>query len=152
MSMIRVKNPQDFWAGLLFLVIGCLALWFGRAFVFGTAIKMGPGYMPTVLSWGLVLIGAFLSLRALALGGPAIEHSLIRPQIFILLAIVVFGLLIERVGLAPAIVVVTMVAALASREMRWRETVAVAVGLAALCVGLFIYLLGQPLTIWTWNF
>jgi hypothetical protein len=150
--MIRVKNPQDFWAGLLFLVVGCLALWFGRNFAFGTATKMGPGYLPTVLSWGLVLIGAFLSLRAFALKGPAIERSLIRPQVFILLAIVVFGLLIERVGLAPAIVVVTVVAAIASREMRWRETLAVAVGLAALCVGLFIYLLGQPLTIWTWNF
>ena len=150
--MIRVKNPQDFWAGLLFLVVGCLALWFGRNYAFGTATKMGPGYLPTVLSWGLVLIGAFLSLRASALKGPAIERSLIRPQVFILLAIVVFGLLIERVGLAPAIVVVTVVAAIASREMRWRETLAVAVGLAALCVGLFIYLLGQPLTIWTWNF
>ena len=150
--MIRVKNPQDFWAGLLFLVVGCLALWFGRNYAFGTATKMGPGYLPTVLSWGLVLIGAFLSLRAVALKGPAIERSLIRPQVFILLAIVVFGLLIERVGLAPAIVVVTVVAAIASREMRWRETLAVAVGLAALCVGLFIYLLGQPLTIWTWNF
>src|SRR5438552_14866437 len=114
MCMIRVKNPQDFWAGLLFLAVGCLALWFGRNYAFGTATKMGPGYMPTVLSWGLVLIGAFLSLRALALVGPSIEGSLIRPQIFILLAIVVFGLLIERVGL-------------------------------------FIYLLGQPLTIWTWN-
>jgi hypothetical protein len=113
---------------------------------------MGPGYMPTVLSWGLVLIGAFLSLRAFALEGPPIERSLFRPQVFILLAIIVFGLLIERVGLAPAIVVVTVVAALASHEMRWRETLAIAVGLAALCVGLFIYLLGQPLTIWTWGF
>ena len=119
--MIRVKNPQDFWAGLLFLMVGCLALWFGRNYTFGTATKMGPGYLPTVLSWGLVLIGAFLSLRAFALKG-------------------------------PAIVLVTVVAAIASREMRWRETLAVAVGLAALCVGLFIYLLGQPLTIWTWNF
>ncbi len=36
--------------------------------------------------------------------------------------------------------------------MRWREAIVVAVGLAVLCVGLFIYLLGQPLTIWTWNF
>src|SRR5437868_2560690 len=99
--MIRVKNPQDFWAGLLFLVVGCLALWFGRAYTFGTATKMGPGYLPTVLSWGLVLIGAFLSLRALALGDDPIERSLIRPQIFILAAIIVFGLLIERVGLAP---------------------------------------------------
>jgi len=150
--MIRVKNPQDFWAGLLFLIVGCLALWFGRNYVFGTATRMGPGYMPTVLSWAMVLIGAFLSLRALTLEGPPIEPSLIRPQLFILLAIVAFGLLIERVGLAPAIIVVTVIAALATREMRWRETIAVAVGLAVLCVGLFIYLLGQPLTIWTWNF
>src|SRR5262245_61244741 len=150
--MIRVKNPQDFWAGLLFLIVGCLALWFGRNYTFGAATRMGPGYMPTVLSWALVLIGVFLSLRALALAGPPIEHSLIRPQVFILLSIIAFGLLIERVGLAPAIIAVTIVATLASREMRWRETIAVAVGLAVLCVGLFIYLLGQPLTIWTWNF
>jgi hypothetical protein len=60
--------------------------------------------------------------------------------------------LIERVGLAPAIIVVTLIAASASREMRWTETLVVAVGLAALCVSLFIYLLGQPLTIWAWNF
>ena len=62
---------------------------------------MGLGYLPTVLSSALVLVGAFLSLRALALDGAPIEASLVRPQIFILLAIVVFGLLIERVGLAP---------------------------------------------------
>jgi len=60
--------------------------------------------------------------------------------------------LIERVGLAPAIIVVTLIAANASREMRWTETFAVAVGLAVLCVGLFIYLLGQPLAIWAWDF
>jgi hypothetical protein len=150
--MIKVKSPQDFWAGLLFLVIGCLALWLGRSYAFGTATKMGPGYLPSVLSWALVLVGAFLSLRSLALEGPPIEASLIRPQIFVLLAIVVFGLLIERVGLAPAIIVVTLIAASASREMRWTETLVVAVGLAALCVSLFIYLLGQPLAIWAWNF
>ena len=149
--MMRVRNAQDFWAGLLFLAIGCLALWLGRSYPLGTTTKMGPGYLPTVLSWALVLIGGFLSLRALALEGPSVEPSLVRPQIFILLAIIVFGLLIESLSLAPSIVVVTVVAAVASREMRWRETIVVAVGLAALCVGLFIYLLGQPLTIWTWG-
>ena len=150
--MIRVKNPQDFWAGLLFLVVGCLALWFGRNYAFGTATRMGPGYLPTVLSWALLLIGVLLSLRAFVLDGQSIERSLVRPQVFILLAIIAFGLLIERVGLAPTIIVVTIIAALASAEMRWREAIAVAVGLAVLCVGLFIYLLGQPLTIWAWNF
>lgn len=149
--MIRVKNAQDFWAGILFFIVGVLALWFGRSYVFGTATRMGPGYLPTVLSWMLVLIGLFLSLRALVEDGARIEGSLVRPQVFVLLAIVVFGLLIERFGLVPTVVVVTLLAALASREMRWVETVALALGLAALCVTLFVYLLGQPLAVWSWG-
>src|SRR5262245_65889436 len=105
--MRRVKNPQDFWAGLLFLVVGLGAGWFGRVYNFGTATKMGPGYLPTVLAWGLAGLGALLLLRALFENGPKIEASLYRPQFFILLAIVTFALLIERFGLAPAVIVVT---------------------------------------------
>lgn len=149
--MIRVKNTQDFWAGILFLVVGALALWFGRHYAFGTATKMGPGYLPTVLSWMLVLIGLFLSLRALMEEGAPIEGSLFRPQFFVLLAIVVFAGLIERFGIVPAVIVVTVLAAMASREMRWKETIAFAVGLAVLCVALFVYLLGQPLAAWSWS-
>jgi hypothetical protein len=113
---------------------------------------MGPGYLPTVLSWMLMGLGAFLCLRGMAGEGPQLERSLIRPQVFILAAIVIFALTIERFGVAPAVAVVTVVAALASREMRWLETLVLAVGLAVLCVLLFVKLLGQPLTIWTWGF
>src|SRR5436309_2694627 len=105
--MSRVKHPQDFWAGILFLVVGALAVWFGRNYTFGTATKMGAGYLPTVLSWMLIGLGAFLALRALFESGTPIERSLVRPQLFIVLAIVVFGILIERVGLVPAVVVST---------------------------------------------
>jgi len=150
--MVRVKNPQDFWAGLLFLAIGLFAVWYGRNYTFGSATKMGPGYLPTVLSWMMAGIGAFLSLRALLEEGPRIERSLVRPQFFIILAIVVFGLLIERLGLAPSVVVVTVIAALASREMRWPETLILSAGLAIMCVLLFVKLLGQPLTIYDWSF
>jgi hypothetical protein len=149
--MIRVKNPQDFWAGVLFFVVGCFAAWYARRYNFGSATKMGPGYLPAVLSWGLAGLGLLLGLRALALEGPPLERSLIRPQLMILFAIVCFGLLIERVGLAPTVIVVTIVAALASTEMRWRETAPLAIGLALLCVGLFVKLLGQPLDIWKWG-
>src|SRR5262245_17730574 len=100
--MIRVKAPQDFWAGVLFASIGCAALWFGRDYRFGTIMAMGPGYLPAVLGWALVAIGAFLCVRSLAVTGPAIEASDYRPQVFILAAIVIFALLIERVGLAPS--------------------------------------------------
>jgi hypothetical protein len=150
--MIRVKNPQDFWAGILFLVVGCIAAYMGRSYNFGAATRMGPGYLPTVLAWMLVGIGAFLILRALLQDGAHIQPSLWRPQIFIVAAIVVFGLMIERFGLAPSVIVATIVASLASTEMRWKETILLAVGLAILCVVLFVKLLGQPLAIWTWNF
>ena len=149
--MVRVKNPQDFWAGLLFLVVGLLAVYLGRNYSFGTATKMGPGYLPTVLSWMLAGLGAFLSLRALLEAGPEIEGSLWRPQAYIIAAIVIFGLTIERTGLAPSVVVVTVIAALASREMRWIETLILSVGLAILCVLLFVKVLGQPLAIFNWG-
>jgi hypothetical protein len=146
--MIRVKSPQDFWAGVLFVLCGCAAIWIGRNYAFGTLTRMGPGYLPAVLSWALVAIGGVLMLRALALDGPAIEPSRITPQLFILGAIVVFALTIERLGLALAVALVALTAAFASRDMRWLEAIALALGLAALCVLLFVHLLGQPFTVW----
>jgi putative tricarboxylic transport membrane protein len=146
--MIRVKNPQDFWAGILFVVFGGAALWIGRAYAFGTLSKMGPGYLPAVLSWTLLGIGGVLIVRALAVGGPAIERSMVKPQLFILAAIVVFALAIERLGLALAVALVAITAGLASRDMRWVEAIALGVGLAVLCVVLFVHLLGQPFTVW----
>jgi hypothetical protein len=146
--MIRVKNPQDFWAGILFVVFGGAALWIGRVYAFGTLSKMGPGYLPAVLSWALLGIGGVLIARALAMSGPPIERSKLKPQLFILAAIVVFALAIERLGLAPAVVLVAVTAALASRDLRFVEAIALAVALAALCVVLFVHLLGQPFTVW----
>ena len=149
--MIRVKNPQDFWAGLLFIAFGAAALWFGRDFPVGTAMKMGPGYLPLYLSWGVVGIGAFVTLRALAIEGPAVEPSRIRPQVFILLAIVVFRLMIERFGLAPAVAVIALIASFASYEMKIIESLVLAAGLAAASILLFIYLLAQSMDPWAWN-
>jgi hypothetical protein len=146
--MIRVKSPQDFWAGILFVLAGGAALWIGREYPLGTLTRMGPGYLPTVLSWALLAIGGVLTVRALALDGPAIPPSRIMPQLFILAAIVVFALAIERLGLALAVMLVAITAALASRDMRWVETIALALGLAALCVVLFVHLLGQPFAVW----
>src|SRR5438094_4658111 len=105
-NMIRVKSPQDFWAGILFVLAGGAALWVGRDYTLGTLTRMGPGYLPTILSWALVAIGGLLTIRALALNGPAIAPSRIMPQLFILAAIVVFALAIERLGLAPAVMLV----------------------------------------------
>ena len=146
--MVRVKSPQDFWAGILFVMFGCAALWIGRGYAFGTSSKIGPGFLPAVLSWALLLVGGVLVARALAIEGPAIEHSRLWPQLFILASIVVFAFTIERLGLALTVVAVTITASLASREVRPIEALALALGLALLCVVLFVQMLGQPFTVW----
>jgi hypothetical protein len=146
--MLQVKNPQDFWAGLLFIAAGATALWEGSDYTLGSITQMGPGYFPRVLSWILLGIGALLAGRGLVIVGPRIAPSLIRPQVLILLAIIVFGLTIERFGLAPAVLLATVLAALASRETRWTETIVLAVLLAAATVVLFIHLLGQSMQTW----
>ena len=57
------------------------------------------------------------------------------------------ALTIERLGLALAVVAVTVTAALASREVRPIETLALALGLALDRVVLFVQMLGQPFAV-----
>jgi hypothetical protein len=43
---------------------------------------------------------------------------------------------------------VVAVAAVATRQSRWREVIMLAIFMAAFCVAVFIYGLHQPLPIW----
>ena len=40
---------QDGLAGLMFIAFGVLGLWLGRGYGMGTAMRMGPGAVPTIL-------------------------------------------------------------------------------------------------------
>ena len=144
--MIRIKSAQDFGAGVMFALFGVVALWFGRELEVGSAAQMGPGYFPLVLGYGLLAFGAVFVARGLALEGRPIEASRWRPPAVILAAITAFSLLIERAGLATAVAVCVLVSMLALPRVRWWEALALAVGLAAFCVAVFIYALRQGMT------
>lgn len=149
-GMFRVKSPQDFGAGIMFMLFGLAGVVFARDLVFGNAEHMGPGYFPVVLSTAILLIGAVVALRSLAVGGPAMETFAWRPLLFVLVAILLFAFLITEVGLVVTTVVLTVVAAYARREAKLVETLVLAAGLALFGVILFIYALGQSIQIW-WN-
>ena len=146
--MFRVKSPQDFGAAILFLAIGVAGLYFGRDLAFGSAARMGPGYFPTLLSCIIALIGVIVGLKSLTIEGPPIEPIKLRPVVFILVAVLAFGFLIEQVGLAITAAGVAIFAAYARRDVDLKETVLLAVGLALFAVAVFAYALGQPLPIW----
>ena len=145
--MFRIKSPQDFGAAITLIVIGLAGLWFGRDYEMGTVSQMGPGYMPMLLSVGLVIFGGVIGLRAVSVDGPPIEYGLWYPGVLILICVLLFAFLIGTAGLAPTIFVVAVLCAFASPEVKWKEAVALGVGLAIFCVLVFVYGLRQPIPI-----
>ncbi len=139
-----LRSNKDLLAGLLFVVVGCIAIAVARGYPFGTTMRMGSGYFPTVLGAILILLGAWVAARGLRTGTKVEGAWGWKPLLFVCAAIVLFGFLMPRFGLIPALVVLVFVSALAGREFRFKEVLVLAVIVSALAVVLLLYVLKMP--------
>ena len=146
--MIKRRNPKDFWAGILFLLIGIGAAVVARDYPMGTGGRMGAGYFPFVLSSLLAILGAIITAMSFTTDGAPIDKMAFKPLFFILLGVVIFGLLAKLMGLAISIVVLVMVAAYGGHEFKAREALIAGIVLAIFCVLVFIYGLKLPFPPW----
>jgi hypothetical protein len=140
---LRIKNPKDFWTGLLYLAFGAFALWIARDYPIGSAGRMGPGYFPTALSALLIGLGTFIFVKGLIREGVPLGRFAWRGVFFVLGATVAFGYLLERAGLVVALLVLIVGSAMASVKFRleWKAAM-LALGLVAFCVVVFVKGLG----------
>ena len=142
---IELRNNRDFWAGIMLIATGAGAVIIARNYAFGTALRMGPGYFPSVLGGLLCLFGLYLVASGLQhqekMDG---SNWSLRALIVLPLALVLFGLLMEHAGFIPALLVLIFGSALAGKEFRFGEVLLLAVGLTAFSVALFIWGLGLP--------
>jgi hypothetical protein len=145
--MIRIKNPQDFGAAMVFIGIGAAGFYFAGDLAFGTASRMGPGYFPTLLSAAILLIGLIVGFKALTIEGPAIERIPLRSIAVIALCVVAFGYLVERLGVAITAAALIVVAGYARRGARLSESIPLALAMSIFVIGVFVYALGQPLPV-----
>jgi len=146
--MFRVKNPQDLGASIAFMLIGLAGLYFGKELTFGSASRMGPGFFPTWLNVLILAIGVAIGLKALAIEGPGVEPFQVRPILFIVAAILIFGYLINVIGLALSAMLMTVFSACARRGVKMTETALLGAGLALFSVIVFVYVLGQAVPAW----
>ena len=51
-------DRPDFLTAALFVGFGALGLWAGRDLTLGSASAMGPGYLPRIVCWLLIIIAA----------------------------------------------------------------------------------------------
>jgi len=143
-----IRSPKDFWAGLLFIALGVLAIYVGSRYTLGTAARMGPGYFPRILGMLLILLGAIVTFRGVKWDGDPIPEWRWRPLVIVLGSVCVFGLIVAKIGVAISTVVLIVSSSMASHEFRPRESVIAGVFLAALAVGVFVVGLHLQLPIW----
>lgn len=138
------RSNRDFFAGLLYIVTGAAGMWIARDYPFGSALRMGPGYFPSVLGAMMIAFGVAVLLMGVKNNEKIKGNWSLRALIVLPLSTVAFGILMEAAGFIPAMLVLIPFAALAGREFKWLEVVPLTIGLTVLCTAGFIYGLGLP--------
>jgi len=137
-------NKKDFWAGIMLIGIGVTAMFIARDYRFGSALRMGPGFFPTILGGILIAFGVCIMAVGLK-SGENIQGGLsLRALILLPLSLVLFGLLMEKAGFLPALVVLVFGSAASGREFRFVEVLLLTALLTVASAALFIWGLGLP--------
>ncbi|WP_117195619.1 tripartite tricarboxylate transporter TctB family protein [Rhizobium terrae] len=147
----------DHAVGILFVGIGGIAVYLGLDYGFGSLSEMGPGALPVLLGTTLFIFGVALILQTtMANAGAAatalIPRGEIRPFLTILAALLVFGLLIDRLGLLPGVAALVGIGWLADKRGRARELPILVLAIVAVILGIFHIGLGIPFHLFDWSF
>ncbi|AXV17890.1 hypothetical protein CYG48_19055 (plasmid) [Neorhizobium sp. SOG26] len=142
-------NKKDGAAGLFFVAVGLLyggIAW--STLPFGSALRMGPGYFPIVLSGILVVLGAVIFGRSF-FSGPGMPFGIVpwRGLLMILLATVIFAAFIDDLGMIPGLFVTTLVATLARPQTTIGRALGASIGITAFCTLVFSFAVRLPIPV-----
>lgn len=138
------RNNRDFFAGLLYIVIGALGMFIARDYPFGSALRMGPGYFPSVLGGMMIAFGIAVMMMGVKNNEKMKGSWSFRALIVLPLSTVAFGVIMEEAGFIPAMLVLIPLSASAGREFKVGEVALLTIGLTILSTLLFIKGLGLP--------
>jgi len=144
---MQLRNPKDFWTGIIYVLFGSGAFFIARDYKMGVALKMGPGYFPTILSVLLVLIGIISLIRSFTTPGSPVGGFTIKGLAVVLGATVLFGLVLQGGGMVVALPMLVVTSAAASSRFRWCQSLLLAAALTLFCTLIFLKGLGLPIPI-----
>lgn len=137
---MKIRNQRDFGAGIMYMVIGLFFTIVASNYPMGTAAKMGPGYFPFYLGILMFLLGLLVAVKAF--GAKAAIESIPKFNWKIMAqitgAVVLYGLLLPRLGFLIAVVVLVFVSASASKEFTWKGTALNAAFLVTFTYSVFV--------------
>jgi Tripartite tricarboxylate transporter TctB family len=137
-------------SGLLIATIGLAGLFASWPLERGTSFRMGPGYLPALLSWLILGSGILMLVIATLKGRTVWPHAPVKPLVMVSLGLAFFGLTIETFGIVVATAGMVILSGAAAEKPRWGETLLLAAGLGVGCALLFVTLLGLVIKITPW--
>jgi Tripartite tricarboxylate transporter TctB family len=156
---VNIKSQKDFFAGLMFIIIGAAFAIGAYSYNMGDGAKMGPGYFPRLLGALLAILGSvvlFKSLTVATTDGDHVGSFAWRPLLCIIGANLVFGLCIgglpsikfPALGMMVGIYALTFVASIAAEQYKPVEVFFLATVLAIISYLAFIVLLKLQFPVW----
>jgi hypothetical protein len=150
---LKIKSERDFWSGLMFIAVGAAFAWGAASYSFGSSARPGPAYFPFGLGIITAVLGAMVMFKSLTVeteGGDPIGPWPIKQGALILFAVVLFGLLLPRLGMALSLPLLIGVSSLASGEFHLKEVLINCVVLTLASWGIFIKGLSLTIPLWPW--
>ncbi|MBL8328460.1 MAG: tripartite tricarboxylate transporter TctB family protein [Rubrivivax sp.] len=122
---MKINHQKDFWSGVLFLLVGAGFAVGALSYSFGSSARPGPAYFPFGLGILTALLGVFEIVKALLSrsGGGDIGPWPLKQMAIILFGVVLFGLMLPRLGLIVALPVLVFVASIPSGEFKVLEVI-----------------------------
>jgi hypothetical protein len=156
---VILKSQKDFFAGLLFTIMGGSFAYGASTYQVGDAARMGPGYFPLLLGIILSLMGLAVMVNSFISGPPGgdrIGKWAFRPLSLVLAANVLFGVLLvglpsiglPGMGLVVAIFGLVIVASFAGETFILKEVLILSVILAIGSYLAFVKLLNLQFPVW----
>jgi Tripartite tricarboxylate transporter TctB family len=137
-----LRENKGFWSGLMLIGTGAGALMIAQDYRLGSALRMGPGYLPSALGGILVLLGILVLALGLKSPEPMEGRWSLRALILLPLSLVLFGLLMQHAGFVPALLVLIVGSAAAGEEFNIIEALMLAAVITLGAVAVFIWGLG----------
>ena len=150
MDIGRIRTNSDFWAGVMFLCFGATAVFMSRDYPMGSAMRMGPGYFPTYLGALMMLLGLIIGIKGILGSGERITRFVFRPILVLSAGIIIFGILMEKVGFVISLAVLIVLSTLAGKEFKWLEVLILTIGLIVGAILVFIKGIGLPYQLFWW--
>jgi hypothetical protein len=148
---LKIKSQRDFASGLMFVAIGAGFAIGALNYTFGSSARPGPAFFPFGLGVLMTLLGAAVLFKSLTIesdDGEPIGSIAWRPLLVLIASVVMFGLLLPRLGMVMTLPLLVVLASLASDEFSLKSTLASAVLLTIVSWGVFVKGLGLAIPLW----